>query len=119
MKHPKYDGFAIIAHCSQTKRPYGISVARDGKDYVFRWAFKISEKAAKNEGFDQNKVSGNIYHAEEFPGCPHCHNQSWVQCGGCRSFVCYSGEGRFKCPVCGNEGEVSVSDKFDLTGGGY
>ena len=119
MKHPKYEGFVIVAHCSQCKRPYGITVAKQGKDYLFKWSFKLTDKAAKSEGFDQNKVSGNIFNSTGFPGCSHCSNHSWVQCGGCGSFSCYAGEGRFKCPVCGNEGEVTTSDNFDLKGGGY
>ncbi len=119
MKHPKYEGMVVVGYCSKTRKPYGITAIKQGKDYVFDWAFKLTESAVKHEGFSQNKVKGNIYDGENFPGCPYCGNQSWVQCGQCGCFSCYPGEGTFHCGHCNNSGEVTTSDSFDLSGGGY
>ena len=58
MRNPKRDEMVIMGTCQQTKRPFGITVEKQGKDYVFTWAFKINAKAAKREGFEKNKVSG-------------------------------------------------------------
>jgi len=118
MRNPKRDEMVIMGTCQQTKRPFGITVEKQGKDYVFTWAFKINEKSVKREGFDKNKVSGNIFMAEEYPGCPHCGALSWFQCGKCKQFVCMTYDQKIvRCPKCGNEGEVIAADKFDLSGG--
>ena len=104
MRNPKRDEMVIMGTCQQTKRPFGITVEKQGKDYVFTWAFKINAKAAKREG--------------EYPGCPHCGAPSWFQCGKCKRFVCMPYDQKIvRCPECGNEGEIVLADKFDLSGG--
>lgn len=118
MKRPKRDEMVIMAACQQTKRPFGITARREDRDYVFQWAFKLNTETAKREGFEKNKVSGNIFNADEYPGCPHCGAQTWFQCGKCKKFICMSPEQKVvRCPLCGNEGEVVVADNFDLNGG--
>lgn len=118
MKHPKRDEMVIMASCQRTKLPFGITVRKIEKDFEFSWAFKINQNAARREGFDHNKVSGNIFNGADFPGCPHCGAPTWFQCGKCRRIVCMNGEQTVvKCPECGNEGKVVTSDKFDLSGG--
>lgn len=118
MKNPKREEMVIMAVCQKTSRPFGITARKVERDFVFQWAFKLSAESAKREGFDRNKVSGNIFNADEFPGCPHCGAQTWFQCGRCGKFVCMDGEQKIvRCPACGNEAEVVVSDSFDLSGG--
>lgn len=118
MKHPKRDDMVVMATCQQSGKPYGITVERRGRDFHFVWAFKLSASSAKKEGFDRNKVSGNIFDAAEFPGCPHCGAETWFQCGKCGKFVCNRSNSTYgKCPSCGNEGSIEVADNFDLSGG--
>lgn len=118
MKHLKRDEMVVIATCQQTKNPFGITVEKIGKDFEFKWAFKINPNSIKREGFDRNKVSGNIYMSEEYPGCPHCGAKSWFQCGNCKRFVCMRPDQKIvKCPDCGNGGEVVTADNFDISGG--
>ncbi len=118
MREPKRNEMVIMASCQQTKLPFGITVRNVHNNYEFYWAFKISQSSARKEGFDRNKVNGNIFNSAEFPGCPHCGAISWFQCGKCRKFVCMRPEQKIvKCPECGNEGEVYVSDNFDISGG--
>ncbi len=118
MKHPKRDDMVVMATCQQTKLPFGITVHRIEKDFQFEWAFKISASSAKREGFEKNKVSGNIYTSRDYPGCPHCGATTWYQCGRCKRFVCMKPEQKIvTCPECGNSGGVVVSDNFDLSGG--
>lgn len=118
MKRPKRDDMVVMATCQQTRKAFGITVRRIGKDFEFIWAFKINPGSAAREGFNKNKVNGNISNAAEYPGCPHCYATTWFQCGKCSRFVCMNPDQRVvKCPECGNEGEVVVADKFDLNGG--
>ncbi len=118
MKRLKREEMVVMATCQQTKLPYGITARKIERDYEFYWAFKITPSSAKREGFDKTKVTGNIYMSNDYPGCPHCGATSWFQCGRCGRFVCMHPEQqRVKCPECGNEGTVEISDKFDLSGG--
>lgn len=118
MKHPKRDEMVVMAYCQTCKQPFGITVQKIGKDFAFDWAFKINPSSAKREGFDKNKVNGNIFNTDHYPGCPHCGAETWFQCGNCKKFVCMRpGQKVVKCPECGNEGEVTTADNFDLCGG--
>ncbi|MBM6865530.1 hypothetical protein H6A66_10185 [Bacteroides caecigallinarum] len=118
MKRLKREEMVIMATCQKTKRTFGITAQKEGNDYIFKWAFKLNAGTAKREGFEKNKVSGNIINSNEFPGCPHCGAQSWFQCGKCGRFVCMESDQKIvRCPECGNEGEIVYSDKFDLSGG--
>ena len=118
MKHPKRDEMVVMATCQQTKRTFGITAQKQGKDFVFTWAFKLNADSAKREGFEKNKVKGNIFMSEDYPGCPHCGAMSWFQCGKCGRFVCMTYEQEeVRCPECVNQGKVVTADKFDLSGG--
>lgn len=118
MKRVKRDEMVIMATCQRTKREFGITVQKEGKDFLFTWAFKLNVATAKREGFEKNKVSGNVFTDERYPGCPYCGATSWFQCGNCKRFVCMSPEQKVaRCPECGNEADVVFVDKFDLSGG--
>lgn len=118
MKRVKREEMVIMAACQQTKLPFGITVQRQEKNYVFTWAFRLNATSAKHEGFDKNKISGSIYNAEDYPGCPHCGATSWFKCGGCGKVVCMRPEQTYtRCPVCGHAGEVVTVDEFELSGG--
>lgn len=122
MRNPKYEGMVVLGHCSRAKRPFGITAVRYGREWAFTWAFPLTEKVAKSEGFDQNAAKGDIVHTEDYPGCPYCHTKAWVQCCQCHRFLCYTDDGSdyFKCPHCGIEGGIDRNvTEFDLSGGGY
>lgn len=120
MKRPKREEMVVVATCQQTRRIFGITAQRIGKDFVFKWAFKMNPEVAKHEGFDKTKVSGNIFNDEEYPGCPYCGAQSWFKCGKCGRFVCMDNNQEIvRCPECGNEGNVVITDNFDLSGGDF
>lgn len=108
----------VMASCQQTKKVFGITVQKKENDYEFVWAFKISLDSAKREGFEHNKVHGNIFNAVEYPGCPYCGAQTWFQCGRCKRIVCMNSEQTVvTCPECGNKGELVTVDRFELNGG--
>lgn len=118
MKKLKREEMVVMATCQNNKKVFGITAIKTGNNYEFAWAFKINPDSAKREGFESNHVVGNIYNANDFPGCPHCGAPSWYQCGKCKRFVCLRpGTKIVKCPECGNEGELQFADSFDLNGG--
>lgn len=107
-----------MATCGIAKRPFAIRTEKSGSRYIMDWTFIIDENRSKEEGFEQNMVSGSFDFGEEYPGCPHCGAMSWYECGSCKSIVCYNGKDQtIKCPKCGNEGELTNCDSFDLSGG--
>ncbi|MDR2086979.1 MAG: hypothetical protein LBP72_07355 [Dysgonamonadaceae bacterium] len=109
----------IMATCQKSKRTFGIRAEKINGEWHFTWAFPIDAKAAGREGYDATTVKGIIVIDAEYPGCPHCGDGGFVHCGQCRKIVCYDGMNpRFKCPVCGNEGELTTAKEFDSIKGG-
>ena len=65
------DAAVILAKCYKTKKMYGMrSQKMNDGDWWRTWAFPIDEKRAHGEGYDTTIVQGNMYHTEEYPGCP-------------------------------------------------
>jgi len=109
----------IMAKCKVSKEGFGIRAEKQGSSWTFTWAFKLSERAAKNEGFDQTNISGSISLAAEYPGCPHCGAKKFSQCGSCNKTACYVGkEEKVTCPHCGNTANVVHVESFDRIAGG-
>jgi hypothetical protein len=110
----------IMAKCQRSKKAFGIRAEKIKKEWHFTWAFPIDERAAKREGYDATTVKGSITIDDEYPGCPHCGCKSFVQCGNCNKIGCSGEERIYKCPFCGNQGEISYCDSFDnIKGGGF
>ena len=83
------------------------------------WAFKLSERAAANEGYGGTLVSGRVDLDAEYPGCPYCGAMGWCSCGSCGKLTCNSGETHVTCSWCNMSGECSAAESFDLKGDGY
>lgn len=111
----------IMATCRKGNGVFGIRAEKIKRDWHFTWAFPVSEQSAKREGYDSTTVKGNIIVDDEYPGCPYCSSKSFVQCGGCKKISCWDfADSIFKCPICGDQGEVCTVDSFDnISGGGY
>ena len=114
------DATVIMIHCAKQNRVFGARTERmeDG-DWWRTWAFPISEHIARNEGYDQTPVRGNLYCTKEYPGCPYCGTLSFVHCNVCHKLTCWNNETSLVCPWCKNKMDniVTATDKFDLTGG--
>lgn len=120
MKEYAREANVVMAKCTHSKQPFGIRVEKINGVWHCTWAFKINEKAARNEGYDAVKVSGRIDMDDEYPGCPYCGAKGWFSCGNCGNLTCYSGESKVvTCAWCGNKAECEVATDFDLRGGGY
>lgn len=111
--------FAIMALCEETKQPFGITVDYiSPRKYKFVWAFKIDKDKARREGYDDNKVTGSVELAPDYPGCPYCGSKQFYICS-CGKIVCYHGEKVVTCPACGQRGELTEVCEINLKGGGY
>ena len=97
----------ILCRCGRCGNVYGIRVEKmsDG-DWWRTWSFKISEKSARHEGFDRNRILGNMYETAEYPGCPYCGRLN-----------CWNHEPALNCSWCGRlmENIVVAADKFDVS----
>ncbi len=111
----------ILFKCSRQSKYYGVRVQKVNDDWVRTWAFKISEKNAKKEGYDQQPIRGNLYATDEYPGCPYCGLKSFVQCNACNKISCWNGESSLQCVWCGNQMSniVTATDEFDVDGGDF
>ena len=112
----------LIDKCGECRKMYGIRTEkRDVDEWYCTWAFPIEEKHARNEKYTDNKVVGSIYMDEDYPGCPYCGGESWVQCGECDSLTCWGHEREmenpeFTCAWCDHTSEVVSADTFELNG---
>ena len=116
------DAKVLIFKCTRVNQPIGVRVQRmEDRDWWRTWAFKISSQIASNEGYDQNQIQGNLYATEEYPGCPHCGTDGFVQCGRCKKVSCWNQEKSLVCPWCGFHMDeiVTATDKFSVTGDSF
>lgn len=121
MREDVREANVVLAKCRNSHRTFGIRIERrlDNVWYC-TWAFPISEIGASNEGYGSAMISGRVDLDPEYPGCPYCGSRGWVSCGNCGKLTCWGNEERFfSCAWCGNSGEVTAAESFDLKGGGY
>lgn len=112
----------LIVKCPRSKGIFGVRIQKmeDG-DWWRTWAFKIRDHQARDEGYMETQVMGNLNAVEEYPGCPYCGTKGFVQCGRCKKISCWKNETSMVCPWCGNEMDsiVTATDKFKVTGGKF
>ena len=121
MKDCPINANVLLIRCTYQKRTFGARVQKmsDG-DWWRTWSFPLSDAQAKNEGYDKTPIQGNLNATEDYPGCPHCGEYGFVQCGTCRKISCYKGEATVTCDWCGaTSGVVTATSKFDVSGGDY
>lgn len=108
----------ITAKCKVSKEGFGIRAQKQGCSWLFTWAFKLSDKTAKDEGYNNANISGAINLSSEYPGCPHCGAKLFSLCG-CKKIACYFGnEEMVTCPHCGVTSGVKKANTFDGIKGG-
>ena len=121
MREDVREANVVLAKCRKSHRMYGIRIERRMNNVWYcTWAFPISETSASNEGYGSTMISGRVETAPEYPGCPYCGARGWVNCGNCGKLTCWGNDEKyFTCTWCGNSGEVTAAETFDLQGGGY
>ena len=114
------EAVVILAKCSKNKSLYGMRAQKmnDG-DWWRTWAFPVDERKAHKEGYDITNIQGNLYHTEDYPGCPYCGAKSFVLCNKCNKITCWKGETRLTCQWCGNDMNniIAAIERFNLSGG--
>lgn len=116
----KMEATIILARCQVKNLLYGIRVQKehDGQ-WECTWSFPIDERRARNEGYDDTRVQGEIYLGKGYPGCSYCGATGFVGCGKCRKLTCWDGRKKIVCQWCGNEMSADNlrSGCFDVPGG--
>ncbi len=113
------DAKILVFKCGKTNELYGVRVQQmEDRDWWRTWSFKISSQFAISEGYDRNQIQGNLYATDEYPGCPYCGTDSFVQCHSCRKISCWSHERSLRCTWCGIQMEniSTATEKFTMTG---
>lgn len=108
----------ILMKCPEGDKIYGVRIEEYEGDWYRTWAFPLDPKKASREGYDKNKFSGNLWPADEYPGCPHCRSVSFLKCETCGKLSCWTGKERVRCPWCGTKGRIMQTDKKMEFGGG-
>lgn len=105
----------ILIKCGQAKKTFGVRIQKmkDG-DWARTWAFRINDTQAQSEGYDKNQIQGSLYATEEYPGCPYCKTDYFVQCSHCNKISCYSGGEIATCAWCGRTLSVSAAESFTI-----
>ena len=73
----KMEAKVILMKCPETKKVYGVRIEKYEGDWYRTWAFPLDSRKAAHEGYDREKITGNLYPADEYPGkkvvqCPWC-----------------------------------------------
>lgn len=91
----------LLQRCSQ-KRTFANRVEKRATGQWYKtWAFPIKDSRAGAEGYDKSAIVGQLYTAEEYPGCPYCKGSGSVYCGKCKRLTCWHGEKEMECQWCG------------------
>jgi hypothetical protein len=118
---PKINTNVALCKCPSSKKVYGIRIEQRGNDWVRTWAFKIDEKKAKREGFNDTKVSGSLAPTPEYPGCPYCGSMSFAPCSCGKAFCAPAWEGKpmeMTCPWCGGTAMYYPAETTEIRGNG-
>ncbi len=108
----------ILMKCPEGKKIYGVRVEEYQGDWYRTWAFPLDSKRASREGYDKEKCSGNLYPADEYPGCPYCRTTQFLKCTSCGKLSCWNGQEKIECPWCGTKGKIITMEKEIEFGGG-
>ena len=99
----------ILARCERNKKLFGMRIEKqetNRNSWLMNWAFQIDEDKARSEGFDSERVLGNIDITNDYPGCPYCESAGFVVCGNCGRLCCWSDSSNHTCAWCGVTGRV-------------
>jgi hypothetical protein len=110
------EAHVLLVRCQNSKELFGVRMEKQTGKYMINWAFPIEEVVAKREKFDRTNIKGALETAEEeYPGCPHCLNDSLFQCN-CGKFTCMESDmkGKQVCGWCGKKSKVAQRESFKL-----
>ena len=115
----KIQAEVILSKCREGKKIFGVRMENTSLGWKYNWAFKISDKRANAEEFENTHIVGDIYPDPEYPGCPYCRGNSFIICGNCGKLYCYNEKnGVSTCEWCGNTGRLSNYDGAGISSSG-
>lgn len=101
----------ILMKCPECDKIYGVRIEKYMNDWYRTWAFPLDSKKAEKEGYDKTRIVGNLYPADEYPGCPYCKAVRFLTCGTCGKLSCWNGEEKIRCSWCGTKGRIMTTEK--------
>lgn len=108
----------ILMKCPEGDKIYGVRIEEYEGDWYRTWAFPLDGRRASREGYDKEKITGNLYPADEYPGCPYCKSVRFLKCENCGKLSCWNGQEKVTCPWCGTKGRIISTEKQIEVGGG-
>ena len=107
-----------LCKCKETKKIFGVRMEKAQDGWNCTWAFPISEKSAKREGYDATVLKGNIGWTSEYRGCPYCGTKAFIVCESCRGLNCHTSTSEyFTCEWCGSTGRLVDYDGAGVKSG--
>lgn len=108
----------ILMKCPESNKIYGVRIEEYEGDWYRTWAFPLDGKRAEKEGYDKVKITGNLYPADEYPGCPYCKSVKFIKCTSCGKLSCWNEKESICCPWCGMKGKiVTIKKELSFNGG--
>jgi len=107
----------VMAKCQSKKLPFGMRFEEESRNvWAVTWAFPLKGQSGQREGYDSNTIDGSIQFHDDWPGCPHCENESAFLCI-CEKLNCHDRSESGSCAWCGNTAELGGT-VTSLRGGG-
>ena len=122
---PQRNAKVILCRCAHNEGAlFGMRTEEKNKILVRTWAFKISEKKAKNEGWESEQFTSSLNPDTGYNGCPYFGSFGIAQCSCGKLFdfpptKSNADEVTLKCPWCNTSNTYITTEAFDIQGGSY
>ncbi len=110
---------SLLLHsmCSATKKSYYIRIDKysNQNNWLIKYAFPYLEDNYNKSSMNQD-ISGAIYVADDYNGCPYCETKTICFCKCKQIFDTTRNDGYYTCPWCNVTDNYSTKEYFSTTG---